>query len=191
MGRQQKLTVLAMLLLAVAGLGAQGTATLVRQGQSVHFGETLRPVNAASETKIVGRITDIRNTPVAHVTVRLRNLSDGTVRQESESDDDGQYSFIVQEPGTYVVEMVLLNGSVLALSNAGSLSRFETLQTDVQLPGRWGGMTRGMVMPRNASTFMGMSAATTMTAETMRMALEQRIHPVDSGEPVSPFRPGR
>jgi hypothetical protein len=86
---------------------------------------------------------------------------------------------------------VLLNGSVLALSNAGSLSRFETLQSDVSLPGRWEGMTRGMVMPRNTSTFMGMSAATTMTAETVRMALEQRIHAVDSGEPVSPFKPGR
>lgn len=191
MGTQEKLTVLAMLILAVAGLGAQGTATLVRQRQSVHFDETLRPANAASETKIVGRITDIRKMPVAHVKVQLRNLIDGTVRQESESDDDGQYSFIVQEPGTYVVEIVLLNGSVLALSNAGSLSRFETLQADVQLPGRWEGITRGMVMPRNASTFMGMSAATTMTAETVRMALEQRIHPVDSGEPVSPFRPSR
>jgi len=191
MGTLKKLTVLAMLVLTVTGLGAQGTATLVRQRQSIRFDEALRPANAASETKIVGRIVDIRKLPVVHVKLQLRNLIDGTVRQESESDDNGEYSFTILDPGTYVVEMVLLNGSVLALSNAGSLSRFETLQADVQLPGRWEGMTRGMVMPRKTSTFIGMSAATTMTAETVRMALEQRIHPVDSGEPVSPFRPSR
>jgi hypothetical protein len=189
MGTHKKLIVLAMLVQTVAGLGAQSTATLVRQGQSVHFNESLRPANSTGDTKIFGRIIDVRKMPVAHVKVQLRNLLDGTVEQESESNENGEYSFIVKDPGTYVVEMVLLNGSVLALSNAGSLARFETLQTDVQLPGLWEGPTRGMIMPRNVSTFMGMSAATTMTAETVRMALEQKIHPVDSGEPVSPFRP--
>ena len=125
MGTQQKLIVLGMLVLTVAGLGAQGTATLVRQGQSVRFHETLRPANSASETKIVGRIVDIRKLPVAHVKVQLRNLLDGSVRQESESNDNGEYAFILEEPGTYVVEMVLQNGSVLALSNAGSLANHQ------------------------------------------------------------------
>jgi hypothetical protein len=75
------------------------------------------------------------------------------------------------------------------LSNAGSLARFETLQTVVQLPGRWEGVGRGMVMPTNVTHFIGMSAATTMTAETVAIALKQSIQPVDSGEPVSPFKP--
>jgi len=186
--------VLAMLVLTMAGLGAQGTATLVRQRQSVHFDETWRPKNGrddTKDTKIVGRIVDSRKAPVANVKVQLRNLLTGTVDQEGETNENGEYRFIVSEPGTYVVEMVLLDGYVLALSNAGALARFETLQTDMQLPGRWEGMTRGMTMPRNASTFIGVSAATTMTAETVRMALQQNIQPVDSGEPVSPFVPTR
>ena len=191
MGTPRNLIVLAMLVLAVAGLGAQGTATLVRQRQSVHFDEAWRPANAPADTKIIGRIVDSRKAPVANVKVQLRNLLNGTVEQESETNDNGEYRFIVREPGTYEVEMVLLDGYVLALSNAGSLARYETLETEMQLPGRWEGMTRGMAMPRNASTFMGVSAATTMTAETVRMALQQRIQPVDSGEPVSPFRPSR
>ena len=191
MGTPKNLIVLAMLVLTVAGLGAQGTATLVRQRQSVRFDEAWRPANAPADTKIIGRIVDSRKAPVANVKVQLRNLLNGTVEQESETNDNGEYRFIVREPGIYVVEMVLLDGYVLALSNAGSLARYETLETAMQLPGRWEGMTRGMAMPRNASTFMGVSAATTMTAETVRMALQQRIQPVDSGEPVSPFRPSR
>jgi hypothetical protein len=191
MRTQQNAIVLAMLVLTIAGLGAQGTATLVRQRQSVHFDETWRPANGRDETRIVGRIVDSRKMPVANVKVQLRNLITGNVELEGETNDNGEYLFIVREPGTYVVEMVLEDGYVLALSNAGSLARFETLQTEMQLPGRWEGPTRGMAMPRTTSAFMGVSAATTMTAETVRMAQQQNIQPVDSGEPVSPYTPTR
>ena len=191
MRTQQNAIVLALLVLMVTGLGAQGTATLVRQRQSVHFDQTWRPANGRDETKIVGRIVDSRKMPVANVKVQLRNLFTGNVELEGETNENGEYLFIVAEPGTYVVEMLLQDGYVLALSNAGSLSRFETLQTDMQLPGRWEGATRGMSMPRKTSSFIGVSAATTMTAETVRMALEQNIQPMDSGEPVSPYTPTR
>jgi hypothetical protein len=78
---------------------------------------------------------------------------------------------------------------VVAISNAGALARFETLQTVVILPGRWEGQLRGLVMPQPVTNFVGMSAATTMTAQTVQIALEQSIQPVDSGEPVSPIQP--
>jgi hypothetical protein len=34
-----------------------------------------------------------------------------------------------------------------------------------------------------------MSAATTMTAATMSIAVNENVAPVDAGEPVSPIRP--
>jgi hypothetical protein len=37
---------------------------------------------------------------------------------------------------------VMADGYVVGLSNAGSLARFETLQTVIQLPGRWSGRGR-------------------------------------------------
>ena len=46
---------------------------------------------------------------------------------KTESDDNGGYVFEVDQPGIYVVEMILSYGYVIALSNAGSLARFETL----------------------------------------------------------------
>jgi hypothetical protein len=187
MSSQKNLIVCALLVLTAAGLEAQGTATLVRQRQGVRLAEPWRPANANSDTKIIGQVVDIRQVPVAYAKVQLRNLINGRVQQESASDGNGEYQFTVDDPGTYVVEVVLVDGYIIALSNAGTLSRYETLQTVVQLPGRW--EANKMVMPRNVMNFFGMSAATTMTAQTVRIALQQSIQPVDSGEPVSPFKP--
>ena len=179
--------VLAILVATVAGLEAQGRATLVRPPrQGVFLAEPWRPA-LRGDTKIIGQVIDIRQVPVAHAKLQLRNLINGSVQKSSESDENGEYQFLIDEPGTYVVEMVLVDGYVLALSNAGSLARFETLRADVRLPGRWEG--RRLVMPQHLTNFIGMSAATTMTAKTVAIALEQSIQPVDPGEPVSPFKP--
>ena len=64
--------------------------------------------------------------------------------RKSESDDQGEYAFAIVEPGTYVVEMVMVDGFIIALSNAGALARYETLQTVVQLPGRWDSVARNV-----------------------------------------------
>ena len=186
MSTQKKSIAVTLLVLAALGLAAQSTTTLVLEAQGVRFSEPLAPANVPV-TKVVGQVLDMSQKPVAFVPVQLRNLQDGTVQQESETDENGEYAFSV-EPGTYVVEMITANGKVIGLSNAGSLGRSETLRTVVRLPGLWEG-ARGMVMPKKASTFLGMSAAMTMTAQTVQMALERRVRPVDAGEPVSPYKP--
>jgi hypothetical protein len=184
----KRLIVFALLVAAVAGVDAQGTATLVRQRQGVTFAESWRPIGSG-ETKVIGQVIDITQTPVANARVQLRNLITGGVLGQDESDANGEYAFTVDEPGSYVVEMVTVAGYVVALSNAGALARFETLRTVVILPGRWEGQLRGLVMPQPVTNFVGMSAATTMTAQTVQIAPEQSIQPVDSGEPVSPIQP--
>jgi hypothetical protein len=187
--RTNKNLILAAILVATAaGLDAQGTATLIRQRQGVSFAEPWRP-NGVGETRIIGQVIDIRQTPVANARVQLRNLVSGLVQQQDETDVNGAYAFAVDNPGTYVVEMTLVDGYVVALSNAGAIARFETLNTVVSLPGRWETALRRMVMPQPVTNFIGMSAATTMTAQTVQIALEQSVQPVDSGEPVSPFKP--
>ena len=62
--------------------------------------------------------------------VQLRNLVTGKVAHGRPSPTTmASIEFLVDDPGTYVVEMVMVDGYVLALSNAGSLARYETLQT--------------------------------------------------------------
>ena len=182
-----------LILLSGAGLTAQGGIRLVQPPRAgVTFAEAWRPANTKNDdTKIIGTVIDIRQVPVAYARVQLRNLGTGKVTQQSEANDSGEYEFLIDDPGTYVVEMTLIDGYVLALSNAGSLARYETLQTVVQLPGRWDAALRSMSIPQNPADFLGMSAQTTMTAATLTLASEQNIAPVDAGEPVSPVSPVR
>ena len=128
----------------IVAVGAGVTAAAVHrplESRPLKFVEVWRPTKVTGPTQIIGTVIDIRQTPVANAKLRLRNLRTGRIEQEAESDAQGNYAFAVVEPGTYVVEMVLADGIVIALSNAGSLARYETFQTVVQLPGRWNAPT--------------------------------------------------
>jgi hypothetical protein len=185
--------------IAIAVIAA-GTGAIAQSGnirrvmppkQGVSFAEPWRPPGGFGQTKIVGTVIDIRMVPVAHAKVQLRSLVNGTVQQAGESNENGEYEFQVDSSGTYVVEMVMVDGYVVALSNAGSLARYETMRTVVQLPGRWDSQVRSVVMTQNMADFVGMSSRSTMTATTLNLAVDQNIQPVNSGEPVSPVSPTR
>ena len=180
-----------LVLIAGAGVAAQrSTVRLVPPPPpGMRLIEAWRPANVRNDTRVIGTVLDIRRIPVAYARVQLRNLSTGSVAQQGQANGEGQYVFLVEDPGTYVVEMVQLNGYVLALSNAGSLARYETLQTLIQLPGRWDAALGAVRYLQNPTTFLGMSAATTMTAATMSIAVDENVTPLDAGEPVSPIRP--
>lgn len=177
---------------------AAGTGLLAQSGairlvpptrQAVQFAQPWRPANGGGDTKIIGTVIDIRQVPVGGVTVQLRSLVTGAVEKVIESNANGEYEFDGVDPGTYVVEMVLVDGYVVALSNAGSIGQFETLRTVVQLPGRWNLQLQSMVTPQNGFNFLGMSAQTTMASATITLAANMSISPVESGEPVSATAP--
>lgn len=171
----------------IVAVGAGVTAQqMVPPESTLKFVQVWRPASVTGQTQIIGMVIDILHAPVANAKVRLRNLNTGRIEQLAETNELGEYAFEVIEPGTYVVEMVMIDGTIIALSNAGSLLRYETLQTLVQLPGRWNIATRRMVLTQNLSDFVGLSSALSMTAATLTMAVEQNITPLDSGEPVSP-----
>jgi hypothetical protein len=174
----------------IAGVTITAQSASVRRVQppasGVRFVEGWRPANAAGATRIIGNVIDIQQVPVAYARVQLRNLITTQVTQIKDTDANGNYEFIVEDPGTYVVEMALIDGYVVALSNAGSLARYETLRTVVQLPGRWDFANHSIAPSQNISRFLGMSAANSMTATTLWLAAEQSLAAVDPGEPVSP-----
>jgi len=114
MSTLKNFVVFAILVATVAGLDAQGRATLVRPPrQGVFLAEPFRPA-LSGDTKIIGQVIDIRQVPVAHAMLQVRNLVNGSVQKGSESDANGEYEFLIDDPGTYVVEMVLVDGHVLA-----------------------------------------------------------------------------
>ena len=176
--------------LLVAGITLTAQSMSVRRVQPPPPGARLvepwQPAGSDRATRIIGNVIDIRHTPVAYARVQLRNLTTTQIDDVKQADGSGNYEFIVELPGTYVVEMASLNGYVIALSNAGSLARYETLRTVVQLPGRWDFSRGVMYMTQNMSSFFGMSAANSMTATTLSLAAEQSLSTIEAGEPVSP-----
>ena len=172
------------LLLAGTSVLAQGNATRVGgPAAGISFSGPWRPNGPTSGlTRVVGTVIDIRQVPVTKAKVRLRNLDDSTVLAETETDDSGAYLFDVDVPSTYVVEMVMTDGYVVAVSNAGSLARFDTLNTVIQLPGRWDARTQ--VVIADTSLLDVMRSQNITTAATL--AMSSNIAIANAGEPVSP-----
>ncbi len=165
----------------------RGGVVLVRPPVSpIKFSAPWHPNGVGAETRVIGTVIDIRQMPVAYVRVQLRDLTTGLVLASNDTNDLGEYAFNLVEPGTYVVEMIMVDNYVIALSNAGSLARYETLNTVVQLPGRWDPATRRVIGTVNAASFFGMGSANSMTSSTLTMALDSEVRPTTAGEPVSP-----
>lgn len=176
---------------ALSVLSLTGTTLIAQQSfiparQGVRRAEALRPATGRRDIRIIGSVIDISQQPVAYARVQLRNLLVGVVEQETIANANGEYEFTVTNPSTYVVEMVLLDGYIVALSNAGSVGSSETMQTVVQVPGRWDAPSGRVIMPQHVSDFFGMSSQATMTAATLQLAADMNIATSDPGEPVSP-----
>ena len=173
-------------LILVASATALAQQGFVPPQSGARFLERYRPATAKGDGRIIGTVVDSTQMLVRNARLQLRNLTTGEIAQEGTSNDNGEFEFTILDPGTYVVEMVSANGFVVALSNAGSLARYETFETRVQVAGRWDYPTQGVVIDPNVATYLGVSGQLTMTSRTMELAIEQNITPKDSGEPVSP-----
>ena len=188
MSTRKTIAIIGLVIATSTTLGAQ-LGTISRAGgtkPALRFNEPLPSAPAARETMIVGMVIDVSQVPVPGAMVRLRDIVSGDVVQESQANDNGEYRFLVAEPGTYVVEMVLPNGHVAALSNAAALERFQTLETLVQLAGHWNSVDRTVGAPYRPMDIFGASGARTLTADTLIIAVQRNISALDAGEPVSP-----
>jgi len=183
----RRLIITALCALSLTG----GTSLLAQQGfipapTGVRRAEPWRPALGTGDTRIIGTVIDLAQQPVAYAHVQLRNLAIGIVEQKTTANGNGEYAFTVANSSSYVVEMVTVDGYVVALSNAATVSRYETTQTVVQLNGRWDAPSGRVVLPQHVSSFFGMSSQSTMTAASLQLAADMNISTADPGEPVSP-----
>lgn len=172
--------------LLFAGIAVAAQQPFVTAPSSVSFSQPWVPPGASGNTRITGTVIDIRQLPVSNVKVQLRNLESGLVVASTETGETGEYLFEIDVPSSYIVEMVRVDGYVIALSNAGSVARFETLQTVIHLPGRWDSVRQSVMSTQRSIGFLGMRSETAMTIKTLMMAGTRDISPVDAGEPISP-----
>jgi hypothetical protein len=181
------LALVAMLGVSAAAEQRRNEVTRSAPGAStaVKFDGAWRPAGETGYTRVVGTVIDIRQVPVANTQVRLRDLKTGLVLSTDDTNEAGEYEFSLDDSGTYVVEMVMPDNTILAVSNAGSLRRYSTMTTVIQLPGRWDFNARAMILPVGPTSFLGVGSAMTMTSQTLTLAIDANIGPTDTLEPVS------
>lgn len=180
------LTLLGVLTVGVSAEQRRGEVVLVRpQASNVRLTGPWLPSDPSAVTRVVGSVIDIRQVPVSYAHVQLRDLRSGAVLGERDTDPKGEFEFTLIEPGTYVVELIE-SRTVIALSNAGSISRYQTLRAVINLPGRWNAATRTVMMPVAPTSFFGLGSINSITSSTLTLASNLEIRPVDAGEPVSP-----
>lgn len=126
------------------------------------------PTGTAS---LLGTTLDAAARHLPDTRVQVRNLRSGNLEQSTVSDGAGAFAFRSLLPGTYVVEMTLVNGSVVAISDAVVLADAQQARTVVQLPARF----------RGFAWWLG-SATTVALAQAASLG----VLAVNGGQPVTP-----
>jgi hypothetical protein len=95
-----------------------------------------RPLAArtSSLTAIQGNALDATNGNLPNVVVRLRDARFGRIVDTEFTDKSGLFTFRTLDPGSYIVELMGNNSSVLAASQILNIEAGEIVSAIVQLP---------------------------------------------------------
>lgn len=84
-------------------------------------------------TSVVGTAWRVDNSPISGAHLQLRNLVNGKVQAQAVANEAGQFTFSNIEGGTYVVELLGLNGKIVSVGHAFVIAPGETVATFVRL----------------------------------------------------------
>ena len=135
------------------------------------------PANVIALTMIHGNALDSTNGQLINVTVRLRDARFGRIVDTQYTDQSGMFSFKTLEPGSYIVEIVANDQSILAASQLLNVSGGEAVSAVVKLPFR--------VPP-----FAGLMGATT-TQAAVGVAFEAAATGIAALVPTAPISPNQ
>lgn len=127
---------LVALVVAAASVAAQPGAFVRSDRLGLPPIEDASGAFTASTNALIGTARAADRNPIPEARLQLRNLRTGQIVQNTIANADGQFAFRSLEPGTYLVEMTLADGSVVALSEAVTIGAGEVVQTLVQLASR-------------------------------------------------------
>ena len=165
-----------------------------RCGRALLFVQALSSLNASAQqfattagqpggvhqtglAAIQGNALSATNSPLRAMALRLRDARRGQIVQTTKSDQAGLFVFRGIEPGSYIVELVGDQQTVLAASELLNLNAGDTISAVVELPFR--------IQP-----YAGVLGHTAMSAAlvTATAAATGVLAAQVAGEPVSPRR---
>jgi hypothetical protein len=116
---------------------------------------------------IQGNVLTSTNGQVADKVVRLRDAQSGRVVASQATDNTGAFSFATVDPGTYIVEVVGENGSVLGASSILTLHAGEIVTTAIKLPLLMSGGILGSTAAMATIVAAGAAAAGVLAVQTV------------------------
>jgi Prealbumin-like fold domain len=125
---------------------------------------------------IQGNALTATNAELPNVPVRLRDARFGNIVARQITDKSGTFVFRDLDPGTYIVEMLDADDSVVAASQILNINGGEALSAIVKLPLR----------PSAFSSLLGPSAVTTAAAVTTEAAASSILTVQTTGTPACP-----
>ena len=168
---------------AAAVLVAASTLTLTAQQQAAmtlaRAGVVTRAVAAKAKTDaltmIQGNALNSTNGALNETLVRLRDARFGRIVDNQMTDKSGLFSFKAIDPGTYIVEVMANDQTVLAASQLLNINAGESVSAVVKLPFR-------------ISPFAGLLGKTTLPSagEVATQAAASSIASIVPTSPVSP-----
>ena len=122
---------------AAAGISARAAAGNAGVARSTVSRASVSRVRTDALTTIQGNALNSTNGPLNDMTVRLRDARFGTIVDTQQTDKSGLFSFKSVDPGTYIVEVMANDQSlVLAASQLLNVNAGEAVSAVVKLPFR-------------------------------------------------------
>jgi hypothetical protein len=150
----------------VSPAAAQQPPTVVRSRTAV----------TTDSTMVQGHALSAANAPLRRMHVRLRDVRLGRIVDEAVTDDEGFFRFAGVDPGSYIIELIGNDKTVLAASQLVTPNAGDEVSVIVKLPLR---TVAGTLLNRATPALVAVAAAAAgagLLASTV------------TGQPISPVR---
>ena len=174
MSRSQSAVIVSLIVAATSLAGARQPSTAVRADPPAPAPVAkLAAGRVAAFSTIMGNALDSTDGQLANVVVRLRDARFGRIVESQYTDKSGIFTFKAVDPGSYIVEILANDDTILAASQLLNVNAGETASTVVKLPFK--------VPP-----FAGMAASTPSAYALVLEAVATGITALVPTAPISP-----
>ena len=134
MSRTQSAVIVSLIVAATSLAGARQPGVAVRAEAPTPVPAPRLAVKVAAFSTIMGNALDSTDGQLANVVVRLRDARFGRIVETQYTDKSGIFTFKGLEPGSYIVEILANDDTILAASQLLNVNAGETASTVVKLP---------------------------------------------------------
>jgi hypothetical protein len=174
------LSLVTVSVIAVTGLpllAQQQVASAVPTVRSRSLTAPLATVRERAATTIQGNALSSTNGPMNHIVMRLRDARFGRIVGAPVTDASGLFAFRAIDPGSYIVEMMANDRSIMAASQLLSIDAGEAITALVKVPFR-------------IPAFAGILGQSTSAPTAAAIATEAAASSVAALVPTIPVSPG-